>query len=355
MKKYIRLVALLTTLSLTTYAQNDAQIENSTRNPCFVQELDFGTYFSEHGVLTENSFDTILTKLNAVLNCKDIQVCREKRLALDAWFTLMRIQDIKWTIHKADILIYLKDWVEQILKGNSYLNQSNKNIFYAVSGCPYVNGDPITLPSSCYAITLRLDTKYGVKMIDDTWRLIIKDEPFENRLRNGVLNLMNIYYKNADVQLLLEKLEKTNIASEDIQKIQEIKFQYRLSQSKNQVEAWEKIILYNQDKSSRVLPIEHKEIWQKSVKILEKIFGYDLEVKDPLMLAEREKDFKVKYWLTYICCYLENGNYPKKTNEEVVKRIYKLVGDVQNQNVNNKTKEDIDYLDEVYQYFKKWH
>lgn len=353
MKKYIYLAAILTIVSLTIYGQNDTRIEDKIRNSCPIHELDFGTYFDEHRALTENSYDTILTKLNMVSNCKDIQVCREKRLALDAWFTLMRIQDIEWTTHKADILIHLKNWVEQILNGNSYLNQSNKNILYNTNGCPFVSGDPISLPSACYAVILKLDTKYAIKTIDNTWGLIIKDEPFNNRLRNGILNLININYKNTDIQLLLEKLEKTNISKTDIQKIQEIKLKYALSQSKNQAEAWEKIVLFGRSDTAKMSPIESKEIWDKKFDMLEKVFGYGLEADAPLVAVEKEKDSDVKYWLAYMSCYIENANYPNKSNDTTIKRIDKLVNDVKNQGLGSK--EGKDYLDEAYQIFKKWH
>ena len=111
-------VSILTVLSTTAYTQSDTQhIKDSIRYPCFVQEYDYGTYFDSYRVYTEKSLDSIIIRLDALLNCKDIQLCREKRLALDSWNILMRIQDIEWTTHKTDIISYLKNWLKQILSG----------------------------------------------------------------------------------------------------------------------------------------------------------------------------------------------------------------------------------------------
>ena len=346
----------MTVLSTTAYTQsNTQQIKDSIRNPCFVQELDYGTYYDGYRVLTEKSLDTIIIKLDAILNCKDIQLCREKGLASDSWHTLMRIQDIEWTTHKTDIISYLKNWLKQILSGNSYLKGNNKNIFYDKNGCPYTNGHPISLPPSCYGVIMKLDIKDGVKIIEENWTLISKDEPFENRLRGGILNLLNIYYKSPYVQSLLKKLEKTKIPDNEIIKIQEIKFKYELSQSKSQMEAWGKLILQNKAKLSKSLFDENKQIWEKNIGKLQQLFGYKLEVKAPLESAEKEKDLAVKYWLAYSTCYIENGNYPNKSDEAIVKRIHKLVSNIQSQNLSKEINMNIDYLNEAYQLFKKWH
>ena len=350
-------VSILTVLSTTAYTQNNTlQIKDSIRNPCFVQELDYGTYYDGYRVLTEKSLDTIIIKLDAILNCKDIQLCREKGLASDSWHTLMRIQDIEWTTHKTDIISYLKNWLKQILSGNSYLNGNNKNIFYDKDGCPYVNGDPISLPSSCYAVIMKLDIKVGVKIIEETWDLISKDEPFENQLRGGILNVSNIYYyKSTYVQSLLEKLEKTKIPENEIIRIQEIKFKYELSQSKSQMEAWEKLILQNKAKLSKSLFDENKQIWEKNIGTLQLLFGHKLEVKAPLESAEKEKDLAVRYWLAYSTCYIENSNYSNKSDEAIVNRIHKLVNNIQSRNLSKEINMNIDYLNEAYQLFKKWH
>ena len=74
-----------------------------------------------------------------------------------------------------------------------------------------------------------------------------------------------------------------------------------------------------------------------------------------LALAEKEQDLTIKYWLAYSCCYIENGNFPNKSDGGVINRIHKLVVDIQSQNPIKETKENIDYLNEAYQIFKKWH
>ena len=72
-------------------------------------------------------------------------------------------------------------------------------------------------------------------------------------------------------------------------------------------------------------------------------------------LARKEKDKEIRYWLTYSCCYIENGNYPNKSDGVIVKRIHELVSNIQSQNLSKEINMNIDYLNEAYQLFKKWH
>ena len=44
-----------------------------------------------------------------------------------------------------------------------------------------------------------------------------------------------------------------------------------------------------------------------------------------------------------------------KSDEAIVNRIHKLVNNIQSQNLSKEINMNIDYLNEVYQLFKKWH
>lgn len=347
MKKFIFLTMVLTISTLSIQAQVDSAI----KYPCYVQELDMGTYSDKYSELTEKDFNKIETRLNKLLSIKDIQVLRKTGFTLNCWFTLMRIRDIKWVNRKTDILVFVNSFLKQILENNSFLNAKNKNILYDLEGCPYTAGDPLTFPYACYWVTMEIDAKFATNMLDETWGLISNNEPFSNDLRGALINLLSNYYNDSNVQSFLKKLEKTKLLNNESLRIQEIKFNYELKKSKSQFEAWEKLTSLNKTKLSHELSIENKSVWEKDIRRFEGIFGYNLEVKPAVELAEQEKDTSTKYWLAYLACYIENGNFPKKSDNALIKRIHKLVSDVQNEAKDIKQ----NYLNDAYKIFKEWH
>lgn len=351
MKKNTVLFLIFYVLSSAIYAQDTTPIKHLSGSECGCGDA-FGSYDEGYGVFNDKDWHLIKTKLDTFLSRKNIQESRNLGYSGDAWNILMRMRAIEWTTHKKDAIRYLNQFTKKILVGDSYLNKSNKNILHDSMGCPYTNGDPMRMPYAAYSVVMKLDANEGVKMMDATWGLLAENEPFSNNLRIGLIGLLGNEFKNADIQPFLIKLENTSRLNTEIQKIQEIKLKYALSQSKNQAEAWEKVALQNKVNLTKMSYMESMGIWEKNSESLEMIFGYGLDVSAPLSVAEKEKDSITKYWLAYMCCYIENGNYPNKSNDATTKRIDKLVQAVQNQGFN---KEGKDYLDEAYQIFKKWH
>lgn len=228
MKKYIFL--FLTTIFLSINACTQDRV--SARLDCG-EGIDIGTYIESYKSFNEKEWSVMADDLNAFLGCKDIQASRDSQYAVVAWFTLMRISDIKWTSHKMEVVDYLNKFVKKILVGDSYLTKSNKNILTNSKGCLFKNGDPMSIPYACYWVTLKIDEKAAVKLINDTWSEISIDEPFSNNLRSNIINELKNHYKSSDVQLLLNKFEQTKMTSNDSTIIQEMKDKYEFRKSQN--------------------------------------------------------------------------------------------------------------------------
>jgi hypothetical protein len=350
MKKYIFLLITLGTLSVTVYAQDSLQVKAFQQSDCGLMEgFIMGAYNENYKGLNDNDFDTIINRLNILLNCKDIQMCRKSDFRFDAWFTLMRIGDIKWTTHRQDILIFLKKFLTEMLSENSFLNKENRNILLTDKGCPFSLSDPTTFPQACYWVVMKLDRESGVKLIEDTWGKIVQDEPFASQLRMDIVHTLSPYYKNNDVQLLLERIEKTNMPDKYRQRIQQMRYKYELLQSKNQLLAWKTI-------TQRGLFETSGYFWIDNISVLKETFT-NIDIKIPLDLAVQEKDIKTKYWLTYSACFLINSKYPTKAEASLVKQIDKLVESLKNEKFNFKTGDanEDDYLNDAYQALKTWH
>jgi hypothetical protein len=349
MNKNIILLFMYCILSMTACAQDNSQPKRSGIPECGCG-ISFGAYTESYIALNDKDWDTISSKLDIFLNCKDIQVSRAT-YSSDVWFTLMRLKDIEWTTHKADVLNYLSKFVKKILAGDSYLTQSNRNILYDDRGCFYGIGDPMKIPFACYWVILKLDTEYGVTLINDTWQELSANEPFSNNFRNDIINALKDYYKNDKVQLLLEKIEKQKMTKDNIEVIAEIKDKYEVYKINNQPKAWERLIV--------TLPVDLSgsgQIWQKNINNFKEVFG-EVDISIPLKLAEQEKNLNKRYWLAYSCCGLVNGNYPNKVDNELIQRIDKLVNEVQKEITPLKkgANGEIDYLNVAYQALKKWH
>lgn len=200
-----------------------------------------------------------------------------------------------------------------------------------------------------------MDTTFGAELIVNTWEQIKIDEPFSNNLRSDLIRNVKPYYRNSSVQSILERIERTNMSKIDSQRVQELRDKYEFIKSQNQPEAWKKLILRSIIQENKDLYIGN-QIWIKNIKILKEVFE-TVDIKVPLELAQIEKDIKIKYWLTYSCCYLENSNYPNKSDERLVKRIHNLISEVEIERANSKnvTTYEIDYLNQEYQTFKQWH
>lgn len=145
MKKYIILFSILISQSVLIVAQSSSQLKNTIAKECpyIIESTPIGVYDREYGYLMEEHYDTIIYRLNDFLKHNNIQESRKYNYALDAWNILMRIRVIKWTTHKLDIENYLNKFLSQILMGNSYLNEENRNVLKDPFGCYYGNGDPV--------------------------------------------------------------------------------------------------------------------------------------------------------------------------------------------------------------------
>lgn len=357
MKKNIFLLALSGILSITACAQDNSQAKRLKVTDCPMHGIDLGTTGPYYLASTENGIDSMKDKLNILLNCKDIELCRQNNQSRDAWFTLMRIRNIKWTTHKAEILNYLDVFFKQIINEKSYLNKQNRNMLFNDKGCRYNNGDPISIPFACFWATLKIDSVFAVKLIDESWEQIKEDEPFSNEFRSSIIYWLKEYYKNLDVQLLLKKIEQSKMTASDISDIELMMDKFEFFNKQNQLDAWNRFIKRSLTKSSENLFTESNMIvWMNNMGALKEVFG-NVDITIPLKLAEQEKNIRTKYLLAYSCCWLINNMYPNKSDKSLLNRIDKLVNSVNIEIAPLKkgTKEEVDYLKESYQTLKKWH
>lgn len=355
MKKTFYQFLTLTCFSITLFAQDTVQIQPHWGPECGCGP-GYGVYDQRYKALNDKDWQLIINNLDTFLS-KDIQVSRDSAYSYDAYNTLMRIRDIEWTTHKEIILKYLNGFVRKILRGDSYLTQSNRNILYRKDGCSFGIGDPTGIPFDCYWVILKIDVKSGIKLINDTWEEIAVNEPFSNNLRSRIIFQLTEHYKNWDVQLLLNKFKKTKLTPKDSLIIEGMKDKYEFATLNNQLKAWEKLLYRSLSKStSDIMTDQNMWLWMDNMAILKEVFS-KVNILIPLELAEKEKDIKLKYSLAFSCCWLINNKYPIKSDENLIKRVDKLVEEVQNQFLTLKkgTHGEIDYLNNAYQALKKWY
>lgn len=357
MKKYILVYLKFICLSMTIYAQDSTQLERRIGPECGCGGYTLGSYGASYNAFNDKDWDAINSKLEIFISQNDIKISRDYGYSNSTWSMLMRIQDIEWTVHKMDVLDYLDKFVKKILTEKSYLTKVNRNILYDNKGCLFKYGDPISIPFASYWSILKIDTKHGVNLINNTWEIINLNEPFSNKLRSDIIRSLKDYYRDADVQLLLEKIEKASITESDRQIINVMKDKYEFFKSQNEIEAWKKLLFRSATQSTDdLMSSENSLLWIRNTAILKDVFG-EVNLLIPLELAEQEKDAKRKYVLTYSFCWLVNRKYPKKIDEGLIKRLDKLVIDVEQQCLIFKkaTNNEVDFLKEAYEIVKKRH
>jgi hypothetical protein len=317
-----------------------------------------GAYGESYRALEAKDWAAIEGRLDTFLSIKDIKKSREYGYSYHAYSTLMRMHDIEWTTHKKDALRYLEAFVKKILAGASYLTTKNKNKMYQKDGCPWGLGDALSIPSEALWVILKIDTNYGVQLIDNMWGSMTTDEPFSNRFRLFIVWALRDYFRNPKVQTLLTKIEKSKLGERDLETIKKMRFEYEMSKISTQKEAWDKFISIHKANAANNSIEKSKTYdseWYDNLGVLDKIYT-DVDVTIPLELAEKEKDFTLKCGLAHSCCMILNGKHPEQAPQNIMTRIDKLVQNIKLQPLdkNENEKQAMNNLNIAYKALKKW-
>jgi hypothetical protein len=366
MKKNNLLALLFTCFSLFAYSQStsaDDSEDEPTVKPhsgpeCGCKGPRYGAYPASFGALEDKDWAAIEGSLDTFLSIKDIKKSREYGYSFHAYSTLMRMHDIEWTSHKKDALRYLEAFVKKILAGDSYLTAKNKNRMYQKDGCPWRFGDALRIPNDALWVILKVDTDYGVQLIDNMWESMITDEPFSNSLRLHIVWALKDHFRNSKVQTLLTKIEKSKLDERELETIKKMRFEYEISKISTQKEAWDKFISIhkaNATKDSVAKNPFYDREWYDNLQILRKFYT-DIDVTIPLGLAEKETNFKLKCGLIRSSCMILNGKKPKQAPQNIMTRIGKLIENIKLHPLdkNGNSKPEVNELNITYQALKKW-
>ena len=287
----------------------------------------------------------------------DLEILRRNRIDFRQWCFIMRMKDIKWGEKKKAALEFIKTYSENILDEKYFLNKENRNILTGTNGCGYHISDALYLPQNCYWVMLNLDREFFSKSVGERWGLLMKNEPYFNMMRHTLLRYMEPYYKDKNIQNLLEdihqKYGKNPDYLEEDSLVKSLIDNYDFSKTKNQKEAWLMLLEKSRPKIKDAMSSENLYEWAANIGFIAKIYD-DTDIEIPLRMAEKEDNLKVKYALTYCCCNLLNRKFPKKADNRTLQRIDALVKILQKNYPTLKTgqKGEIDFLENTYKALK---
>lgn len=356
------LSALLALLHLVACSQNNLGESKNSLPPCVMKDITLGFYPSSYSLLDENSWDSTKLMFNSILDNKGIEIYRKSGLRFSNWYTLMRFRDIKWQINKAAVLKQLDSAFCALISGRGYLNDKNRNILVDDSGCRLSISDPVYLPHTFGWLIISIDPNYGASFLDRNWSSIMIDEPYMEGLRYYLLNIVHSYYKVPDMQLFLDKLHTKYMASmgyeKELDMIGDLREKNNILKTKSQSVVWAELVEKSKSRQYELMSSENLYTWSDNIQFVTDIFDNTLiDINIPLSMAEKEEDLRIKYCLAYCSCGLANQGYPKRLDEQTIKRIDKLVAEIQKNYATLKTgkKGENDFLNLTYQALKKWH
>jgi hypothetical protein len=336
-----------------TYTQNvdpKPMRKPKPRCPYMCDRPIFGTYNEIYNTLTEKDIDSIKRTLNLIVDAKSMKEIEEGR-AYQASHILWRLKDIKWSIwKKKKILNYLKSLIDRIDSGNSFLKAEDREDILDAEGCAFTDSHPLYFSGSCLASILKIDTEFGIDIIDKKInQLAIKDAYFIN-FREGSIRVISSFYKLKSVNLLCDKFLHLELTDYELKRIQETKLKHKLATSRNQYEAWKAIILESQKDNAYEITEKSKGNWNNYNVKFEEVFGFEkIDLNAHLNLAEKEDNLNSKYWL--LDCFFSTLciEYPYKITDKMIARVDKIYSEIRAKIKNN---DKPDFLESAYKAFK---
>ena len=275
----------------------------------------------------------------------------------DLYSMIMRSKDINWGNKQRIILAYLHNYANTILDGKSYLNTTNRNILLNKEGCFYFMEDALFVPHDCYWVILRIDKSFFSKSLLEIWGKILIDEPYSNIMRQFLLREIEQNHKDKNIQTLIENLHKMYQAQKlfpnESKLIQDLIDKNIVAKTKSQSEVWGELVKKSKLLNYEVMSEENEDLWIENRDYMIDIFD-ECKVEIPRRMAEKESDFKIKYYLAYCSCWLVNQKSPKKVDAKVIQRIDKLVLEINKKYASFKKAKKIKYdlLDIAYKPMK---
>lgn len=336
----------------------NTQLNKLSRNTnCnYGKTFNLGFYSNGYDKLNADSLVVIQQRLTDYASI-DLEILRQNGIDFMQWCLIMRMKDIKWGEKKKTALEFLKTYSENILDEKYFLNKENRNILSDTNGCGYRISDALYLPQNCYWVMLNLDKAFFSKSVGEKWGFLMKNEPYFNVMRQTLLRYIKPYYKDKNIQNLLEDIHQKYGKNPDYLKedslVKSLIDKYDFSRTKTQKEAWLMLLEKSKPKIKAAMSSETLDEWGANIDFITEIYD-DTDIEIPLSMAEKENDLKIKYGLTYCCCGLLNQKFPKKADNRTLQRIDALVKIVQKSYPTLKTgqKWETDFLENTYNVLK---
>jgi hypothetical protein len=359
MKKSLFLFLTLFIVGLNGCTQDKTTPTNLKENVnCdYGKRPHYGWYDSDYySKFNSDSFDIIRTRLDKYSKMS----LNELRQGYDYYLysLIMRSKDINWGDKQEIILAYLHNYAKTILDGKSYLNKENRNVLFDERGCGFHMEDALFVPQDCYWAILGIDKAFFSKSLSEIWGKLLIDELYSNQMRQFLLREIEKNHKDKEIQVLIENLhhkyKSQKLFPNESKLIQDLIDKKIVAKTKSQSEVWADLVKKSKLYNYEVLSQKNQDLWIENINYMIDIFD-NCKVETPLNMAENERDFKTKYYLTYCSCCLINQKQPKKVDAKLIQRIDKLVLEINKKYASFNKEKKIEYgiLNMTYKAMKK--